>query len=311
MNPGNAEPPDVSVVTPCLNGMPYLRDAVASVERCAQSSGLCVEHVVSDGVSTDGTLEFLNTCPLVRLQSEPDDGVYHALNSAIEKASGRFLVWLNTDDWFEPEFLAAAVAQLSKDEQLDGVLGDTQFVTEEGELAERLNNSHGARGSLLHLTRSGCHHLNAGVYRTRSVRSLGPFSTEFRLGGDRDFAFRMVHAGLRLAHIEQVAYRFRRHSASLTEGPTAWLVINGENFLVDSMWARRTDLSPELRTAFLRRVANHAIWILAHPHPSRPLRRSALRWLLAHPVTAAGQAPRRLMNYARRIARRVRGGTPQ
>ncbi|MHC4831745.1 MAG: glycosyltransferase, partial [Planctomycetota bacterium] len=213
-----SELPDVSVVTPCLNGMPYLRDAVASVERCAQASSLRVEHVVSDGVSTDGTIEFLNTCPRVRLRSEPDDGIYHALNSAIEKARGRFLVWLNTDDLFEPEFLTAAVAQLSKDERLDGVLGDTLFVTEEGAPAERLNNSHGARGSLLHLVQSGCHHLNAGVYRTRSVRSLGPFSTRFRLGGDRDFAFRMAHAALRLTHVEQVAYRFRRHSASLTEG---------------------------------------------------------------------------------------------
>ena len=97
----------ISVVTPSLNGLPYLRDAARSV--LSQEGSFGLEWVIIDGGSTDGTAEFVEelAAPRVRWSSEPDRGQAHALNKALGLADGDVIGWLNTDDLYAPGALAA------------------------------------------------------------------------------------------------------------------------------------------------------------------------------------------------------------
>src|SRR6478672_10914946 len=102
--------PVLSIVTPCLNAAGTLAEALDSVR--AEGLGERVEHLVVDGGSTDGTLDLLATREDVDWVSEPDRGLSHAMNKGIGRANGRFIGWLNADDYYLPGALRRVVELL-------------------------------------------------------------------------------------------------------------------------------------------------------------------------------------------------------
>ncbi len=92
------ELPSISIVTPCLNAVDTIEEAVASVR--AQDYPR-LEHVVVDGGSSDGTVELLQRLG-VHYVSEPDEGRVDAANKGVRLTSGEVIGWLNADDRYEP-----------------------------------------------------------------------------------------------------------------------------------------------------------------------------------------------------------------
>ncbi|MFN2628968.1 MAG: glycosyltransferase family 2 protein [Gaiellaceae bacterium] len=103
--------PLVSVVTPSLNQVRYVEEAIRSV---AEQDYPRIEHIVIDGGSTDGTLDVLRRHARVRWISEPDRGQADALNKGFGMSSGEIFAWLNADDVYLPGALSAAVAALQE-----------------------------------------------------------------------------------------------------------------------------------------------------------------------------------------------------
>ena len=101
--------PLVSVVVCTKNGMPYVREAMASLERQTYRR---FEVVVQDAASEDGTAEFLSALPFDRLEvvSEPDGGIGDAYNRAVGRCSGTIVTTLDADNLLEPHALERAVA---------------------------------------------------------------------------------------------------------------------------------------------------------------------------------------------------------
>ena len=104
--------PCVSVLMPCRNAGGFLQDSVASVLQQPE----CLELLVADGGSTDGSLEELerwaNKDTRVRIVSRSDSGPADALNQAFRAARGTLIGWLNADDLYPPGALARAVSAL-------------------------------------------------------------------------------------------------------------------------------------------------------------------------------------------------------
>ena len=99
---------DLSVVTPSFGYAHYLRDAIESV---SGQRGITVEHIIQDGGSTDGTVELLESLgDAVDWGSETDDGQSDALNRALRRARGRWVAWLNADEFYLPNGLTTLVA---------------------------------------------------------------------------------------------------------------------------------------------------------------------------------------------------------
>lgn len=106
---------DLTIVTVCFNAMPHLRRCIDSVQPLYHG-GLSVEHIVIDGASRDGTAEFLaQELAENRISgylSEPDEGIYDAMNKGIRHARGKVIVFINSDDEICADAVAACCAPI-------------------------------------------------------------------------------------------------------------------------------------------------------------------------------------------------------
>ena len=98
--------PMVSVVTVCLNPLKDGRKdlLVKNLDSVQQQTGVTVEHLIIDGASSDGTIEFLtqydNRCNDIRILSKSDSGIYDAMNRGIALSRGKYVTFLNSDDFY-------------------------------------------------------------------------------------------------------------------------------------------------------------------------------------------------------------------
>ena len=121
----------ISIITACRNSAATLPVAVESVSRQTHPD---IEHLVIDGASTDGTPALLAECEKksngrMAWVSEPDRGMYDAINKGIEKAAGGVVGILNADDAFSRRDVVSRVASaFAENPSLDAVYGDVRFV---------------------------------------------------------------------------------------------------------------------------------------------------------------------------------------
>lgn len=119
--------PSLSIITPVRNGAATIRECVASVKK----QTLPVEHIIVDGASTDGTVELARRLsPEARIVSEPDRGIYDAMNKGILRSSGEIVGILNSDDFYPSPDLLAKVAAAFEDPRVDACYGDLLCVQE-------------------------------------------------------------------------------------------------------------------------------------------------------------------------------------
>lgn len=118
----------ISVITVCLNAYPHVRDAIESV---SSQSWYDLEYIVVDGASDDGTLEEIKRCSdsISRWVSEPDRGVYDAMNRGIRMASGDIIGFLNADDVYASPHIVELVAASFSQPGVDACYGDLVYVS--------------------------------------------------------------------------------------------------------------------------------------------------------------------------------------
>lgn len=132
-----------SIVTPVFNGMPQIKRCIGSV-RGQTSDQVEVEHIVQDGGSADGTAAFLSeyrqrTDVLEQDNyrfasvSQPDNGMYDAINMGWARASGDIVAWLNSDEQYLPGTLEKVAAYFNNDPQVDAMFGNHIVVSDSGE----------------------------------------------------------------------------------------------------------------------------------------------------------------------------------
>lgn len=190
--------PKISVVTVVLN-------AVASIERCVASvldqTYDNIEYVVIDGGSTDGTLDVLSRYGhrFDYFVSEPDRGLYHAMNKGYQAATGDYVYFLNSDDCFCDEAVVADVAAaIRSNPTVDLVYGDVLMRGGE-QLVRKPQVPVLDRESLC---RKGFCHQALFARRTLLERT-GGFSEEYRIVADGDWLARALAAGATSLHVER------------------------------------------------------------------------------------------------------------
>ena len=111
----------ISVITAVWN-------AEKSIARCVESvTGNGAEHLLMDNCSTDRTVEIARSIdPAVRVFSEPDKGIYDAMNRGAERAQGDILAWLNADDHYLPGTLDKVAAYFAAHPETELLHGDLQ-----------------------------------------------------------------------------------------------------------------------------------------------------------------------------------------
>ena len=116
----------ISVVTVTYNSAKTLGDTIESVQKQDYRD---VEHVIIDGASRDGTVDIIRSYDsIVNWKSEPDLGLYDAINKGILASSGDVVGILNSDDFFPDHGVLGRIVEAFRDPNVDAVIGDIAFV---------------------------------------------------------------------------------------------------------------------------------------------------------------------------------------
>jgi glycosyltransferase involved in cell wall biosynthesis len=125
--------PLVSIITPSLNQGTYIAQAISSV---GEQEYPHVEHIIVDGGSTDETLDVIRSYEDIydlRWISEPDGGMYEAINKGLHMARGEILAYLNSDDQYFPWTVSTVVEAMDAHPNAGFVFGDMLSVDEGAE----------------------------------------------------------------------------------------------------------------------------------------------------------------------------------
>jgi len=107
--------PEVSIITPCYNSSKFLQQTIDSVLNQTFTDW---EWLITDDKSTDHSVEIIRKVNDERIKltvAEKNGGAGHARNLSLEKASGRFITFLDADDFWEPNFLEEMVSFMKKE----------------------------------------------------------------------------------------------------------------------------------------------------------------------------------------------------
>jgi glycosyltransferase len=198
----------ISIITVVLNGVVTISSALSSVKEQSYEN---IEHLVMDGNSTDGTLDILRAHEKqgITLLSEPDDGIYHALNKGIKLSSGEIIGILHSDDQFADSFVIESVMDVFKNTDIDVVYGDLIYVR---------NNSSGSTYRKWNAGKFKTYKLGLGwmpphptLFIRRSLfNTYGFYDTRYSISSDYDLILRYFrNGGVRSMHIKKVLVKMR------------------------------------------------------------------------------------------------------
>ncbi len=198
----------ISVVTAVFNRHDTIRDALSSVS--SQSYGN-VQHIVVDGGSRDGTLDVLRAAKdqIDVLVSEPDRGIYDALNKGIALSTGDVVGFLHADDVFADAEVLSRIADAFSDDAVGAVYGDLVYVRagDTGRVVRHWSAGRFSRSKLAW----GWMPPHPTFYVRRSLYAqLGGFDMRYRIAADYDTMLRILGKGkVQPAYIPEVLVKMR------------------------------------------------------------------------------------------------------
>ena len=215
--------PKFSIITVTYNAEKVLEDTIQSVVFQTYRN---VEYIIVDGGSTDNTLDVVHKYQerICKVISEPDKGLYDAMNKGIRMATGDYLCFLNAgDELHENETLQKIVYTLKGKELPDVIYGETAIVDEEGHFLhmrrlstpEHLHWKSFKEGMLV------CHQ---AFFARRELALANPYDLRYRFSADFDWCIRIMKQSKNLhnTHLTLIDYlnegmTTQNHKASLKE----------------------------------------------------------------------------------------------
>lgn len=204
----------VSIVTVCFNSGKTIRDTIESVLSQTHSD---LEYIIVDGASTDDTLGIVAQyrSRISRVISEPDEGLYDAMNKGVRVATGDVIGILNSDDVYQNDRAIEDVAHcFAGNPGCDVVYGDVVFVRPDAldKTVRFYSSAHFKPWKL----RFGWMPPHPATFIRRSAYArIGPYSTSYRIAADYEWFVRaLLKLELRSARIDQVLIRMRTGGTS-------------------------------------------------------------------------------------------------
>ena len=203
----------ISIVTVCFNAAATIRDTLASV---ASQNYSDIEHILIDGASTDNTMQVVEAHGqhLARAISEPDNGLYDAMNKGWRMATGEYVGFLHSDDFFADETCVGKIADHALSSMSDVILGDIQIVDpiETG----RTRRLYSAKDFHLGLIEQGFAPPHPGQYISRSLfERHGGFDLQYPLASDFDQIARFLYVNeASFSHLPEPIVKMRHGGLS-------------------------------------------------------------------------------------------------
>jgi glycosyltransferase len=198
----------ISVITAAYKSEATVGEAIASV---AAQTHPDLEHLVIEGNSEDGTLDAIEHAShdRMRLISEPDNGIYDALNKGVKNATGDVIGFIHSDDFLAHDGVLARIAAAFEDPDVEAVFSDLDYVSQADTSRVIRHWSTGA----FHLRRLkyGWMPAHPTLYLRREVyERFGLYDTNFYISADYDFILRYFsQATGQSVYISEVLYKMR------------------------------------------------------------------------------------------------------
>ncbi len=193
----------ITIITATYNSAATLRDTMESILRQSHHD---VEHIIVDGCSTDGTLDIARSMAprydgRLTIISEPDKGLYDAMNKGIRMATGDVVGLLNSDDFYTDDYVLERIAEAFHDTNIDAVYGDVHYVH-----PDNLNRSVRYYSSAVfrrERMRMGFMPAHPTFYcRTAIYQRYGAFDTSYRVAADFEQLLRLIYVhGIRTQYL--------------------------------------------------------------------------------------------------------------
>lgn len=205
--------PLISVVTPTFNILKNARQNYFEqlCDSVVNQSYKNIEHIIIDGNSDDGTIElikkYMKNCRGKYL-SEPDAGIYDAFNKGVNLASGKYIIFMGTDDYFYDSEVVSKVVLKLEEAEADFSYGDVYLLNE-----TRREKSRVAKGNLYEMffRMSFCHQ---SVFMRKSVLEESPFNTDYKISADYDLCLKLLMNRANIIKVNEIIAVFRTGGAS-------------------------------------------------------------------------------------------------
>lgn len=216
----------ISVITVSYNSA---RTIERTLQCVADQDWEDVEHIVIDGASTDGTKQILEHYlrHLAYFVSEPDSGIYDAMNKGLAHATGDVICFLNADDHYASSNVLSKVAFQMRDCNLDALMGDVGFFHER-DSKRMVRRYRSDRFSPSRLAWGWMPAHPALFLRKEVFHHVGLFKTNYRIAGDFEFIVRAFRGhALRYLHVPEVLVNMQTGGVS-TSGLRSKIILNQE-----------------------------------------------------------------------------------
>jgi len=204
----------VSIITVSYNSADTIRDTIESV---ISQNYPNIEYIVIDGASKDKTLDIVREYEdqIAIVRSEPDKGIYDAMNKGIHLASGDIVGILNSDDIFASNDVIERVAT-AFDNSTDGIFADLVYVDREN--TDRITRTYKSDNFSPWKIRFGMTLPHPTFYIRRSFYTkLGLYKLTYRVAADFELIARFIKSGLRIKHLPMTLVKMREGGISSSE----------------------------------------------------------------------------------------------
>jgi len=137
----------ISIITVCFNAENTIKSCIDSVKGQNYTN---IEYIVIDGASTDKTINIVNNYAhfVDHFVSEPDRGIYDAMNKGIKLATGDIIGMLNADDYFADNSVLTNIAEAFCKYNTDIIYGDLDYINEKGRIVRKWRSGQFSRRKL-------------------------------------------------------------------------------------------------------------------------------------------------------------------
>lgn len=189
-------PMKISIITVTYNSATTI---IGTMESILNQTYKNFEYLIIDGSSTDSTLELIRKYESkfegkMHYISEPDKGIYDAMNKGILMSKGDVIGILNSDDFYTSEYVLESVAHVMQDNQIDAVYGDVHFVNPNDlNKCVRYYSSKIFQPSLMRLGFMPAH--PSFYLRKECFEKFGLYKTDYKIAADFEFLLRTIYKG--------------------------------------------------------------------------------------------------------------------
>jgi glycosyltransferase involved in cell wall biosynthesis len=181
----------VSIITVSHNSIKTISDTIESVLSQTYEN---IEYIIIDGSSIDGTPGLIQSYgkKISKFVSEPDNGIYDAINKGIKFATGDIIGILNSDDIFKDNRVIEKVVSAFNENEIDAVIGDVQFIdaTNSSKIVRYYSSKHFHPGKF----KFGYMPAHPSFYLKRELfEKLGYYKTDYKIAADYELLIRYLY----------------------------------------------------------------------------------------------------------------------